>query len=131
MEASCWQCCIRFGGPGFELETSRTRVTRVTLDYWYWDGLLWRYFAKGWESLDAYVRTFWCKKLRIFWNLWCFRTDKWAKPGWTFCRLGGQFFVDRQIKEEVNFLRFCAAVPYAVSNLFVPVLCDGHGMWIL
>jgi len=27
-------------------------------------------------SSDADVRTYWCKKLRIFRNLWCVRTDK-------------------------------------------------------
>jgi len=39
------------------------------------------------SSSNEDVRTFWCKKLRIFRNLWCVRTDK-----------------------GVNFLRFCAKV---------------------
>jgi len=34
-------------------------------------------------SSDADVRTFWCKNLRIFRNLWYVRTDKGG---------GGQFF---------------------------------------
>jgi len=46
--------------------------------------------GKG-SSSDADVRTFWCKKLRIFRNLWCVRTG----------REGGG-----------NFSRFCADVLY-------------------
>jgi len=36
------------------------------------------FFGQGGEggSLDADVRTFWCKTLRIFRNLWCVRTDR-------------------------------------------------------
>jgi len=30
----------------------------------------------GGSSTTDVLRTFWCKKLRIFWNLWCDRTDK-------------------------------------------------------
>jgi len=40
---------------------------------------------------------FWCKKLRIFRNLWCVRTDKGVEPVRT---------------REVNFSRFCADVFY-------------------
>jgi len=32
--------------------------------------------TRGKESSDVDVRTFCCKKLRIFRNLWCVRTDK-------------------------------------------------------
>jgi len=32
--------------------------------------------TRGKGSSDADVCTFWCKKLRVFQNLWCVRTDK-------------------------------------------------------
>jgi len=43
---------------------------------------------------DAGVRTFWCKKLRNFQNLWCARTDKvrGVEPVRTFFGQGGQIF---------------------------------------
>jgi len=53
------------------------------------------------SSSDADVRTFLRKKLRIFWNLWCVRTDKeraWASADIFRTRRGG----------GVNFSRFCA-----------------------
>jgi len=40
-------------------------------------------------SSDADVRNFWCKRTRIFWNLWCVHTDK---GGWASSDKGGQFF---------------------------------------
>jgi len=50
------------------------------------------YFADKGGSSDADVCTFWHKKLRIFLNLWCIRTDKGVEPVRTFCGQGGQFF---------------------------------------
>jgi len=37
---------------------------------------------------EADVRTFWRKELRIFWNLWCIRTDKGIEPVRIFCGQG-------------------------------------------
>jgi len=51
-------------------------------------------------SSGADVRTFWCKKLRIFRNLWCVRTDKEevepVRTVRTVCGQGerGSFFCD-------------------------------------
>jgi len=42
------------------------------------------------RSADAGVRTFWCKNLRIFWNLWFVGTDKPFEPVRTFCRQKGK-----------------------------------------
>jgi len=59
--------------------------------------------TRGRGSSDAGVRTFWRKKIRIFRNLWCVRTDKeggWVGPVRTFCGQEGR----------VNFSRFCADV---------------------
>jgi len=50
---------------------------------------------------DADVGTFYAKKLRIFRNLWCARTDKergWASADILWTRGGG------------NFSRFCADI---------------------
>jgi len=35
---------------------------------------------------------FGAKKLRIFRNFWCVRTDRRVEPVRTFCGQGGQFF---------------------------------------
>jgi len=48
-----------------------------------------RTFCRQGGSSDAYVRTFWCKKLRIFRNLWCVRTVKGVEPVRTFFGQGG------------------------------------------
>jgi len=50
------------------------------------------HFADRRGSPDADVQTFWCKKLRIFQNLWRVRTDKraWASVH----KRWGQFFCD-------------------------------------
>jgi len=58
------------------------------------------------DSSEAYLRTFWCKKPRIFRYLWCVRTNKrrvGVKPVRTFCGQG---------ERGVNILRFCADVFY-------------------
>jgi len=38
---------------------------------------------------DADVRSFWCKKLRTFRNLWCVRTDK-VEGRWASADIFGQ-----------------------------------------
>jgi len=52
----------------------------------------------GGGSSDTDVRTFWCKKLRIFQNLWGVRTDK---RGWA----SAEILWTRGRRE---FLRICA-----------------------
>jgi len=48
------------------------------------------HFSDTGISLAVDVRTFWCKKLRIFQNSWCVCTDKKVEPVRTFCRHGGR-----------------------------------------
>jgi len=62
-------------------------------------------FAYKEDSSDADVRTFWCKKLRIFQNLWCVRTDSARKVEQlrTFCGQRGR---------RVKFSRFRADIFY-------------------
>jgi len=51
--------------------------------------------TRGWGSSDADVRIFWCKRLRIFRNLWCVRTDKRGEevePVQTFSGQEGSIF---------------------------------------
>jgi len=52
-------------------------------------GIFW---TRWYSNVD--VCTFWCKKHRIFWNLWCVHTDEGFEPVRTFCGQGkgGQFF---------------------------------------
>jgi len=56
----------------------------------------------GRGSSNADLRIIWCKKLSLFWNLWCVRIDKgWrVEPMRTFYGQG----------ERINFLRFWADV---------------------
>jgi len=50
----------------------------------------WHFMDKGGGgSSDVDVRTFWCKKHRIFWNLWRVRTDK-GRRGPFFANLCGR-----------------------------------------
>jgi len=61
--------------------------------------------TKGDESSSvADISDFWCKKLWIFWNLWCVRTDK-RGGGWAKADIFRTEGVD-------NFSRFCADVLY-------------------
>jgi len=57
-------------------------------------------FRTSWE--EGFFRCgrphFWCKKHRVFWNLWCVRTDKRVEP---FADKGGG-----------GHSRFCAYVFY-------------------
>jgi len=52
------------------------------------------FFEQRAGSSNVDVRTFWHKKLRIFQNLWCVRTDKGLSQCGHFAykRGGGQFF---------------------------------------
>jgi len=45
---------------------------------------------------NADIGTFWCKKLQIYQNLWCDRTDKGVglEPVRTFCEQEGSLFRD-------------------------------------
>jgi len=52
-----------------------------------------RAFCGQWGSSDADVRTFWCKKLCIFQNLWCVLTNlRGVEPVRTFCGQGRGVF---------------------------------------
>jgi len=64
------------------------------------EGLSSVYILRGGGSSDADVRTFWCKKPRIFRNLWCVFTDK------------ERGVESMRTVEGVNFSRFCADAFY-------------------
>jgi len=62
------------------------------------------FFGKG-VSSDADIRTFSCKKLCFFRNLWWARADK---GGWASADI-------LQTRGRVNFSRFCAYIFYGRS----------------
>jgi len=71
------------------------------------------YGEGGGGSLDADVRTFWCKNFRFFRNLWCVRTDKGVEPVQKFCGQG-------RLRQCENFAD--------KGGQFFAILC-GHLLW--
>jgi len=65
-------------------------------------------------SSDADVRTFWCKKLRIFRNLWCVRMNKEGRGH--FSRFCADVF-DGRLLITLFFLK---------NNYYMGYLCDVH-----
>jgi len=65
------------------------------------------FFGQGGSSdADVTSALFGAKKLRIFRNLWCVRTDKEGRGGWASADILWTK------GEGVNFSRFCADVFY-------------------